>query len=153
MIHTTGLGKNFAQMEMRAILANVFHRYSFTCSEPYLDPEVRLAPRIRVSLHLLGVDRRRLLQICPPERGGAARMTIALVSVDDHCFGFCGFDRLEMSIGTMGPRDVTQAGLQESERLREAGKTPAGGMWLHLHRRRNGDDGRSLHDPIASSRL
>ena len=29
------LGKNFAQMEMRTILANVFYRYHFTLSEPY----------------------------------------------------------------------------------------------------------------------
>ena len=29
------LGKNFAQMEMRTILSNVFRKYSFTLSEPY----------------------------------------------------------------------------------------------------------------------
>ena len=29
------LGKNFAQMEMRTILANVFHRFKFDLSEPY----------------------------------------------------------------------------------------------------------------------
>ena len=29
------LGKNFAQMEMRTILANVFHKYHFELSEPY----------------------------------------------------------------------------------------------------------------------
>lgn len=34
------LGKNFAQLEMRAILANVFRRWSFTCSEPYKNPKV-----------------------------------------------------------------------------------------------------------------
>jgi cytochrome P450 len=77
------LGKNFAQMEMRAILANVFRRWDFTCSEPYKNPEIPI----------------------------------------------------EMSIGTMGPRDLTPEGLEESAKLSEAGKTPVGGMYLHLKRR------------------
>lgn len=34
------LGKNFAQMEMRTILSNVFRRYSFELSEPYTDENV-----------------------------------------------------------------------------------------------------------------
>ena len=34
------LGKNFAHMEMRTILANIFHRFKFELSEPYknIDP-------------------------------------------------------------------------------------------------------------------
>jgi cytochrome P450 len=35
------LGTNFAQMEMRAILASVFHRFSFSLSEPYSNANVR----------------------------------------------------------------------------------------------------------------
>jgi cytochrome P450 len=34
------LGKNFAQMEMRAILSHVFHKFSFELSEPYRDEHV-----------------------------------------------------------------------------------------------------------------
>jgi cytochrome P450 len=35
------LGKNFAQMEMRTILANVFHKYDFILSEPYADENIQ----------------------------------------------------------------------------------------------------------------
>lgn len=35
------LGKNFAQMEMRTILANVFHRFNLELSEPYKDENVK----------------------------------------------------------------------------------------------------------------
>ena len=35
------LGKNFAQMEMRTILANVFHRFNLELSEPYMDENVQ----------------------------------------------------------------------------------------------------------------
>ena len=35
------LGKNFAQMEMRAILASVLHRFSFSLSKPYSEDNVK----------------------------------------------------------------------------------------------------------------
>ena len=88
-------------MEMRAILANVLRRWSFTCSEPYKNPTTKL----------------------------------------------------EMSIGTMGPRDVTPEGLEESARLSAIGKTPAGGLYLHLHRRRTEGGVEAEPDPIAASRV
>ena len=37
------LGKNFAQMEMRAILVNVFHKYHFELSEPYKNFDAKKA--------------------------------------------------------------------------------------------------------------
>ena len=58
-----------------------------------------------------------------------------------------------MSIGTMGPRDVTPEGLKESVRLGEAGKTPAGGLYLHLHRRRAEGGHEAAPDPIAAARV
>merc|ERR1712166_510014 len=35
------LGKNFAQMEMRTILAHIFHKYDVVLSEPYHDSNVK----------------------------------------------------------------------------------------------------------------
>ena len=83
------LGKNFAQMEMRTILANVFYNFHFELSEPYknFDP-------IKTGVPLENVQ------------------------------------------GTMGPRDVSPEGLEESKRRAKKGQTPKMGMWLHVHRRR-----------------
>tara|TARA_B100000780_G_C21067141_1_gene429192 strand:+ start:804 stop:1265 length:462 start_codon:yes stop_codon:yes gene_type:complete len=35
------LGKNFAQMEMRTILANVYHKFNFVLSDPYTDLNIQ----------------------------------------------------------------------------------------------------------------
>lgn len=76
------LGKNFAQMEMRAILANVFRRFTLELSEPYARHD--------------------------PVHDGP----------------------IENVQGTMGPRDVTPEGLEESARRLEKGMTPTMAMYL-----------------------
>lgn len=76
------LGKNFAQMEMRAILANVFRRFTLELSEPY-------------ARHNLARD-----------------------------------GPVENFQGTMGPRDLTPEGLEESARRLEKGMTPTMAMYL-----------------------
>ena len=82
------LGKNFAQMEMRTILANVFHKYHFELSEPYRNFD--------------------------PNKAGVP---------------------LENVQGTMGPRDVSPEGLEETKKRARKGQTPKMAMWLHVHPR------------------
>ena len=84
------LGKNFAHMEMRAILAHLFHRFEFKLTSSYEN---------------------------------LSHKSVSKFSHDGH---------IEVNAGTMGPRDYTSKGMEETKRRRENRQPPKLGMWLKV---------------------